>query len=117
METSTKVLGASAEERATVALEAAGYSIVARNWTCAVGELDVVARDGDILVFVEVRSRASASHGHAAEMVTASKRAKVTRVAQMYLGLERPAFAECRFDVVAITAGELAIVKDAWRLG
>jgi putative endonuclease len=113
----TKQRGASAEDRATAALEAAGYSIVARNWTCVVGELDIVARDGEVLVFVEVRSRADAAHGHAAEMVTPGKRRKVARVAQMYLGLERPRFAECRFDVVAITGDELAVVRDAWRLG
>ena len=117
METTTRERGASAEDRATAALEAAGYSIVARNWTCVVGELDIIARDGDVLVFVEVRSRADAAHGHAAEMVTAGKRRKVARVAEMYLGLERPTFDECRFDVVALTGDQLDVVKDAWRLG
>jgi putative endonuclease len=116
VEETTRETGASAEDRATAALEAAGYSIVARNWTCVVGELDIVARDGDILVFVEVRSRADAAHGHAAEMVTVRKQQKVTRVARMYLGLERPRFDECRFDVVAITGDQLDVIKDAWRL-
>lgn len=116
MESSTKDTGASAEDRAALALEGAGYRIIARNWTCTAGELDLVARDGDTLVFVEVRSRATADHGHAAEMVGAAKRRKVARVAQLYLGLERPAFATCRFDVVAITGGELAVIRDAWRL-
>ena len=113
---STKETGASAEDAAAAALIAAGYSIVARNWTCEVGELDVVARDGEILVFVEVRSRANADHGHAAEMVTLPKRRKVTRVAQLYLVLERPRYDECRFDVVAITGERLDIIKDAWRV-
>ncbi len=116
METTTKETGASAEGRAVAALEAAGYTIIDRNWECDVGELDVVARDGDILVFVEVRSRANADHGHAAEMVTPAKRHKVSRVAQFYLGTQRPVFEECRFDVVAITGNELDIIKDAWRL-
>ncbi len=116
METTTTQTGASAEDRAAAALEAAGYTIIERNWSCDVGELDVVARDGDILVFVEVRSRANADHGHAAEMVTPAKRRKVSRVAELYLGLERPQFEECRFDVVAITGDRIDILRDAWRL-
>ncbi len=116
METTTRETGASAEDRAAAALEAAGYTIIQRNWTCDVGELDVVARERDILVFVEVRSRANAGHGHAAEMVTPAKRRRVSRVAAAYLGLERPVFEECRFDVVAITGEQLDIVRDAWRL-
>ena len=112
----TVELGASAEADAVAALVAAGYQIVARNWRCDAGELDVVARDGEILVFVEVRSRASALHGHAAEMVTPAKRRKVSRVAQLYLMIERPAYEGCRFDVVAITGDRLDLIRDAWRL-
>jgi putative endonuclease len=112
---STKEIGASAEDAAAAALIAAGYTLVARNWRCEIGELDLVARDGEILVFVEVRSRANADHGHAAEMVTLPKQRKVTRVAQLYLVLERPQYTECRFDVVAVTGGRLDIIKDAWR--
>ena len=107
--------GASAEDLAVAALEAAGYQIIARNWECQRGELDVVARDGDVLVFVEVRSRADPAHGHAAEMVTPAKRASVERVAQMYLVLERPVFERCRFDVVAITGDQVDLIADAWR--
>lgn len=110
-------MGASAEAEAVAALLAADYDIVDRNWTCEVGELDVVARDGDILVFVEVRSRADAEHGHAAEMISPGKRFRVTRVARAYLALRQPTFEECRFDVVCITGGTIDIIKDAWRLG
>jgi putative endonuclease len=115
---STIEAGASGERRAEAALRALGYEIVHRNWTCDVGELDLVARDRDgVLVFVEVRSRADAEHGHAAEMVTPRKRAKVARVAQVYLLLERPVFDDCRFDVVAITGDDVDVIADAWRLG
>jgi putative endonuclease len=112
----TSEMGASAEDRAAAALIAAGYVIVARNWSCDTGELDVVARDRDVLVFVEVRSRVDAAHGSAAQMVSLGKQKKVTRVAGMYLMLERPRFREARFDVVAVTGDTVEIIRDAWRL-
>jgi len=109
------VVGAEAEDRAVAALEADGYDIVTRNWKRDLGELDVVARDGDVLVFVEVRSREDDEHGHAAEMVSWQKRGKVSKVAYLYLVLERPAYETCRFDVVAVTGASVEIIKDAWR--
>lgn len=112
---SPNVIGAAAEDRAVAALEADGYFIVKRNWSCDTGELDVVARDGDVLCFVEVRSREDDAHGHAAEMVSFRKRAKVSKVAYLYLCLERPVYEECRFDVVAVTGDSVEIIKDAWR--
>lgn len=116
MESSTVNRGASAEADATGALLAAGYQIVERNFVCRAGELDIVARDGDVLVFVEVRSRADGAHGHAAEMVSPGKRARVTRVARIYLEARAPVFDECRFDVVAVTGDVIDIIKDAWRV-
>ncbi|MDB4962042.1 MAG: hypothetical protein JWP01_2041 [Myxococcales bacterium] len=115
--TTTVERGASAEERAAEALRGAGYDIIERNFRCKGGELDIIARDGDILVFVEVRSRDDGHHGHAAEMVSPSKRGQVTRVARIYIEARRPVFDECRFDVVAITGETIDILKDAWRVG
>ena len=115
MDKSTVVRGASAEQAATAALLAAGYQIVERNFACKAGELDIVARDGDVLVFIEVRSRTDGAHGHAAEMVSPAKCAQVTRVARIYLQARVPVFDECRFDVVAITGDVVDIIKDAWR--
>lgn len=109
-------VGDEAEDRAAAALEAAGYTIVTRNWRCDAGELDVVAREGSVLAFVEVRSRADGDHGHAAEMVGAKKRARVVRAAKVYLAIERPIEPELRFDVVAVTGGSIEILRDAWRL-
>ena len=108
--------GADAEDRAAAALIAAGYTIVEKNWRCDAGELDLVARDGSVLAFVEVRSRADADHGHAAEMVGARKRSKVVRAAKVYLAIERPIEPLLRFDVVAITGDQIEIIQDAWRL-
>jgi putative endonuclease len=108
--------GASAEAAAVELLVSAGYHIVERNFRCKVGELDIVARDAGVLVFVEVRSRSDAEHGSAAEMVGPAKQRRVARVAAYYLATQAPVFDECRFDVVAITAGEAELIKDAFRL-
>lgn len=115
MDSTSLTTGASAEDRAAAALEAVGYSIVARNWRCGAGELDIIAREGDVLAFVEVRSRASSAHGHAAEMVSPSKQRQVTRVAGLYLAIVRPRFTLIRFDVVAVTGARLDLIRDAWR--
>ncbi len=114
--TTTIEIGANAESVATRALSRAGYQIVERNYRCKAGELDIIARDGAILAFVEVRSRADAEHGHAAEMVTVAKRRQVARIAAHYLALVRPEIDQVRFDVVAITGDAVDVIKDAWRL-
>jgi putative endonuclease len=109
--------GRGSEERAARELEARGYRILSRNFRCAAGEIDLVAVDGDALVFVEVRGRRDAAHGSALEAVGAAKRRQVTRVAEIYLARKQPRFRSMRFDVVAITGGVLEVVRDAWRLG
>lgn len=108
--------GASAESQATRLLVDAGYRIVERNFRCKAGELDIVARDGDVLVFVEVRSRSDDEHGSAVEMIRRTKQRRVARVATYYLATVEPLFEQCRFDIVAITAGEAILLKDAFRV-
>lgn len=110
-------LGAVAEERAVVALRGAGYRILERNVRLHRGELDVVAWDGDVLAFIEVRSRASARFGGAPLAVSRRKQRQVIRTAQLYLALRPPAPPPrgFRFDVVAITGDELVILRDAFR--
>lgn len=108
--------GASAEAQAARLLLERGYRIVERNFRCKAGELDLIAIDRGVLVFVEVRSRADARHGHAAETVRAHKQRQVARVAQHYLAERAPAYDEVRFDVVAITGAEIELIQDAWRL-
>ncbi len=112
----TVAIGASAEHAATRLLLERGYRIVEHNFRCKLGELDIVARDGDILVFVEVRSRSDATHGHAAEMVGPRKQRQVARVAAVYLGARTLDYEQVRFDVVAITGGDAELIHDAWRL-
>lgn len=108
--------GASAEACAAQLLVEAGYRIVERNFRCKAGELDIVARDGDVLVFVEVRSRSDDEHGSAVEMIRRTKQRRVARVATYYLATAEPVFDECRFDIVAITAGAPILIKDAFRV-
>ena len=79
------VSGRQAENLAAAHLTAAGLRIVARNWRQPEGELDIVADDAGTCVFVEVRSRTGADHGHALEAITPHKRAQVIRTARRYL--------------------------------
>lgn len=109
--------GARSEELATAHLVGAGFLIVERNYKTKLGELDIIARDGEVLVFVEVRSRSTADYGQAIEMVNIHKQRKVTRMAWQYIKNRRPTFQIARFDVIGITAGELVHIKDAFRLG
>lgn len=108
--------GARNEDRATAYLEGLGYFVLERNFKTKLGELDIIARDGRVLVFVEVRSRTSAAFGHAAETVNRTKQGRVARMAALYIGWRRPTFDEARFDVLAITAGAIDHLPDAWRL-
>jgi putative endonuclease len=108
--------GALAEGDAMQLLIEAGYRIVARNYRCKAGELDIVARDGDVLVFVEVRSRSDDEHGSAFDMIRRGKQRRVIRVAKCYLEAVAPEFEECRFDIVAITGGQTILIKDAFRV-
>ena len=85
-----------------------GGKILARNFYCKMGEIDIVAIKGDMLVFIEVKYRKSASFGSAAEMVNDRKQRKIIKTAQYFL-LKHPQYEafECRFDVVAITGKKL----------
>ena len=113
----TSDVGAEAEERAVRFLSERGYWVIERNYKCEIGELDIVARHGDDLVFVEVRSRESDEHGDAVDTVGPRKQQKISRVAEVYLMHKQPAFERCRFDVVAIDDDQISVYEDAWRLG
>ena len=108
--------GQRGEARAAEALRAAGYRVVERNVRLWVGELDLIAYDGEILVFVEVRSRRDDRFGGGLAAVPHGKQRQVAKAAAAYLATRRPVFAACRFDVVAITGAELVIVRDAFRI-
>lgn len=94
-------LGRWGEERAARQLTARGYAILARNWRCEAGELDLVAQDGDTLVFVEVRTRRGQTLGAPEESVTAGKQARLIALAESYLQAH-PWTGDWRIDVIAI---------------
>ena len=97
----TATRGRDAEERAAEYLQSHGLKLVARNYHCRFGEIDLVMRDGNTLVFVEVRARRSSAYGGAAASITAAKREKLLAAARHYLSGRSPV-PPCRFDAVLI---------------
>ena len=107
--------GDGAEAGAAAYLEGRGLKIVARNYRCRFGEIDIVARDGATLVFVEVRARTSDAFGGAAASITPAKRRRLVATARHYLSRQR-ADAPCRFDVVLLSgsAPRIEWIPDAF---
>jgi putative endonuclease len=95
-------LGQQGEDIAADYLLKQGYSILARNWRCPAGELDIVAREGGTLVFVEVRTRRGDRFGTPEESITSTKQAKLVELAQTYLQEHGLADENWRIDVVAV---------------
>ena len=100
-------LGAYGESLAAAHLEAEGYLVIDRNWRCRDGEVDLVARLGRTLVFVEVRTRRSSGFGHPVESITAEKLARMRRVALAWRAAHPEAIGASRLDVIAIRCGEV----------
>jgi putative endonuclease len=98
--------GRKAEDLAAAFLRAKGMTVVERNFRAKTGEIDIVAQDGDEVVFVEVRARASKGYGGAAASVDGAKRRKLIRAARLWLAA-RGWNGACRFDVVAVDGGKL----------
>ncbi len=97
--------GRAGENMACAHLEARGMRVVQRNFRCRGGEIDVIARDGDVIVFVEVKERTGSSHGAAIESVTPLKRRRLLRAARLYAAKHGLSESPLRFDVVAIDWG------------
>ena len=110
--TPRQVAGADGEARALAHLQQHGLVLVEQNFLCKVGEIDLVMRERQTIVFIEVRTRADARHGSAADSVTPAKQRRLLLTAQRYLQRFRlpPA---CRFDVVAIDGDTLTWLKNA----
>ncbi len=105
--------GRAGEDAAATLLEAHGYRIVGRNVRLPGGEIDIVARDGDVVVFVEVKARASASFGSAVRAVDRRKRATLRALAADWLQVAAPR-ARARFDVVTFDEGRARLHRGAF---
>ncbi len=99
--------GARAEELAAAFLRRQGLKLLEKNYRCRFGEIDLILKDGETLVFVEVRLRGNPRYGGAAASITPAKRAKLLKTARHYLG-HLTHFPPCRFDAVLLNdaAGE-----------
>lgn len=108
-----KELGRRGEQAAAHFLYRRGYDIVAQNWMSPVGEADIIARDGDTLVFVEVKTRSDCEKGFPAEAVTKTKREKYERIALAFLADYNEADITVRFDVVSIVviSSDRAVIR------
>jgi putative endonuclease len=102
----TQALGLAGEEIACAYLRRKKYDILARRFRMFRGEIDIVARDGETLVFVEVKARADESFGRPEEAVTPGKQRQIRKIALGYVVDHPPGEVDCRFDVIAILFGE-----------
>lgn len=113
-------VGKRGEELAVRHLEEAGYRVIERNYRCPLGEIDVIAKDGDCLVFVEVKSRRGGSAGDPQEAVGTRKQQKISRIAQFYLKEKRLSNVRARFDVVAVrilpSENRITVIRNAFEL-
>jgi len=111
--------GKAAEDAAARHLRASGYKILERNFSTPVGEIDIVALDGEVICFVEVRSHSVDDFGSALEALTKKKQRKVARAAQAYLRRRRMENARMRFDFAAVELAsdgshEVNVIKSAF---
>jgi putative endonuclease len=116
MKTAAQICGFTAEQSAEAFLCTQGFSPITRNYQCKMGEIDLIMRDQDYLVFIEVRYRDQASHGSGAETITHSKKSKLIRTATHYL-IENNLWDKvpCRFDVISLSAQtDIVWIKDAF---
>ena len=95
-------LGRRGEDLAVAYLEQPGLVVLSRNWRCRDGEIDLVARDGDALVFCEVKTRRGTGYGHPVEAVTPTKQRRLRTLAQRWLVAHEEHARDLRFDVVGV---------------
>lgn len=109
-----RALGRQAEERAARFLEERGLVVLARNFACRGGELDLVCRDGQTLVFIEVRLRRNAAFGGAGSSITKGKQRRIVLAARHYLSAHGNAQSACRFDCVLLDGQNIDWLRDAF---
>lgn len=101
------------EKAAAKYLKKQGYKIILQNYKAKMGEIDIIAQDGEILVFAEVKQRASSDFGAPREAVTKEKRRKIKNTAQLYI-MKNKHTGNVRFDVVEVLGKDITHIKNAF---
>ena len=113
-------LGQFGEELALRKIRKLGYKKIIRNYRCSLGEVDVIAKDGDTLVFIEIKTRKGRSIGYAKEAVNARKKRQLSKVALAYMKTNNCCESKARFDVVAVSLErdkpQIEVIKNAFDL-
>ena len=115
----TRAKGRQGEDIAVTFLESRGYRILERNFTCRIGEIDIIAHQNGDLVFVEVRSKSSQRTVNPAYSVNRTKQQKIIRVAEYYLATRCPRVPPTRFDVVLVNmhpTPQVELIPDAFQV-
>ncbi|MDR0646493.1 MAG: YraN family protein [Elusimicrobiota bacterium] len=108
--------GDEGEDKAAEFLKAKGYKILARNYASKYGEIDIIARLKNAIVFVEVKTRASMSYGGGVAAVNVSKQNKITKTAITYIKENKPKFDSITFDIITITDGKIEHIQNAFAI-
>ena len=95
-------------------LKTQGYEILEKNYRCRIGEIDLIAKEGETLVFVEVKYRRSSEAGDPAEAVDYRKQKKISRVAEYYCWKKQKLNQPCRFDVICVLGQEIRHIVNAF---
>lgn len=111
-----KDFGKHGEDQAVKYLKKNGYQIIERNFRNKLGEIDIIAREGDVVSFIEVKSRNSEQFGSALEAINKRKMRKLSQVALTYIKLHSLEDAMCRFDVLALSDSKIDLIKNAFEL-
>ena len=110
-----RAVGTAYEEAAATRLASMGYRILEHSFRCREGEIDLVARDGACLVFVEVKYRRTGCMGHPLEAVTPAKQRRICRVSDVYRMRHRiPSDMQVRYDVAAVLDQDIQVVQNAF---
>jgi len=107
-------IGTEKEKLAGAFLEKNGYQIIEYNFRCRQGEIDIIAKDGDYLVFCEVKYRSGTKAGTPMEAVDYKKQRIISRCALFYITKKRLGELPCRFDVVSVTNQGIQVLKNAF---
>ena len=116
MKINKRTIGTVGEDTACAYLEQANYKILERNFRCRSGEIDIIALDGDYMVFIEVKYRKDNSFGYPRESVNYYKQRNISKVASYYLLIKNAFHRNCRFDVVEIIGDRIELIQNAFSL-